>query len=41
MPHGVIQSPVIHVGGETLEPSAPAPILGYIISRMAAMGLYA
>ena len=41
MPHGVIQSPVIHVGGETLEPSAPAPILGDIISRMAAMGLYA
>ena len=41
MPHCVIQSPVIHVGGETLEPSAPAPILGDIISRMAAMGLYA
>lgn len=41
MPHGVIQSPVINVGGESLDPSAPAPILGDIISRTAAMGLYA
>ncbi len=41
MPHGIIQSPVINVGGEALDPSSPAPILGDIISRTAAMGLYA
>lgn len=41
MPHGIIQSPTIVVGGETLDPAVPAPILGDIISRLAALGLYA